>query len=104
MSIGLIVIHRLYGMMKLSVLFFFRRIFNIHKGFRIFNNMMIALITLWTISYLFAEIFECGLHPDVQWKGGKNNKVSTLYRVGSICSLAQRHKSVTRCHSQKMVH
>lgn len=32
----------LYGLMKLSVLFFFRRIFVVQKSFRVFNNVMVS--------------------------------------------------------------
>ena len=57
----------LYGLMKLSVLFFYRRIFVIDQRWRIFNNSMIALITIWTLFYLVAELFECRARPSILW-------------------------------------
>ena len=68
----------LYGLMKLSVLFFFRRIFKIQKSFRIFNNIMIVLVSIWAITFLFAAAFECGVHPEIQWIGGTNNKTGCV--------------------------
>ena len=49
-----------YTCIKLSVLFFYRRIFYHHKTFRILNNILIVAITLWGLVFLFAEAFECG--------------------------------------------
>ncbi|KAG8532195.1 uncharacterized protein KY384_003836 [Bacidia gigantensis] len=49
-----------YSAMKLSVLFFYRRIFYQQRGFRIANYILIVLISLWGIAFLFAEIFLCG--------------------------------------------
>ena len=64
----------LYGMMKLSVLFFYRRIFIVQERFRVLNDIMIALITAWTVSFFFAEIFICGAHPKVQWSNDPKDK------------------------------
>lgn len=70
----------LYGMMKLSVLFFFRRIFLVQKTWRIANNILIAVIIAWTIAFFFADIFICGPHPKVQWmKGAKNTCVQETW-------------------------
>ena len=41
-----------YSCIKLSVLFFYRRIFFIRKSFRIANNVLIILITLWGLVFM----------------------------------------------------
>lgn len=60
--------------MKLSVLFFYRRIFLVQQRFRLFNNIMIILITAWTISFFVADILVCGAHPKVQWTNTPKSK------------------------------
>ena len=62
----------MYAMIKLSVLFFYRRIFNVHKRFHIYNNLMIALTIAWGIAFTFAEIFGCGTNPSSQWQSPDN--------------------------------
>ena len=57
----------MYAMMKLSVLFFFRRIFLIQKRFRWYNDFLIIIILLWGLAYFLAEIFVCGGNPTVLW-------------------------------------
>ncbi|KAL8744591.1 MAG: hypothetical protein Q9190_003184 [Brigantiaea leucoxantha] len=49
-----------YATIKLSVLFFYRRIFVRQKSFRIANDILIVLITLWGIIFLFTFAFLCG--------------------------------------------
>lgn len=61
----------LYGFMKLSVLFFYRRIFSVKKGFRICNNIMIVFIILWTLAFFIAEFVVCGGKREAFWVGGK---------------------------------
>lgn len=39
---------------------------------------MIALVFAWMIAFTFAEAFECGVHPEVQWSGGKNSKAGCV--------------------------
>ena len=58
------------GFVKLSVLFFYRRIFSIkvaHQPFDIATRSMIWIIILWTISFFFASFFSCGTHLDANW-------------------------------------
>ena len=52
-----------YSTIKLSVLFFYRRIFFHQEAFRIWNNVMIVLVTLWGICFFFAFLFLCGIGP-----------------------------------------
>lgn len=56
------------GFVKLSFLFFFRRVFVIDPSSttRIFgkiNKAMIVLVALWTVAFVFAYIFICGTNP-----------------------------------------
>lgn len=55
-----------YGLIKLSVLLFYRRIF-ITRTFRLYNGIVIVVILLWAIVFLCTEIFACGSHPTAQW-------------------------------------
>ena len=57
----------MYAMMKLSVLFFYRRIFLVQTSARLSNNLMIGLIISWSLAFFFAEVFECGTNPAAQW-------------------------------------
>ena len=57
----------LYGLMKLSALFFFRRIFYPQRTFRIVNTSAIIIIILWSLAYTMAEILVCGAHPESLW-------------------------------------
>ncbi|KAI9662671.1 MAG: hypothetical protein M1831_002714 [Alyxoria varia] len=58
-----------YGCIKLSFLFFYRRIFvtGVSTLSRIFTDVMIALVALWAFSLFVAEVFVCGGHPKVFW-------------------------------------
>ena len=49
-----------YSCIKLSVLFFYRRIFFIRKSFLIANNVLIVFIIIWGTTFLFMEAFSCG--------------------------------------------
>ena len=44
-----------YSCIKLSVLFFYRRIFAQRKSFRIANSILIGLITLWGLLFFFIQ-------------------------------------------------
>ncbi|KAL8816842.1 MAG: hypothetical protein Q9191_008257 [Dirinaria sp. TL-2023a] len=48
-----------YTSIKLSVLFFYRRIFFHMKSFRIANDILIVLVTVWGTVFLFSEAFLC---------------------------------------------
>lgn len=51
-----------FGLVKLSVIFFCRRIFcDVFKGrFDIITKVLITLVVLWSVGFTFAMIFECG--------------------------------------------
>lgn len=57
------------GPTKVSVLFFYRRIFskNGTRWFNITSLIMIYIVVGWTISFFFVNLFECGLDIDQLW-------------------------------------
>jgi hypothetical protein len=56
-----------FGAIKLSLLFFFRRIFGVSRSFKWINNTSIVLVTVWAVSFLLLHFFICGLHPEYYW-------------------------------------
>lgn len=58
-----------YGCIKLSLIFFYRRLFIINRGtfFDMVTRIAIVFVILWTIGFLFTELFECGSHFDAIW-------------------------------------
>ena len=58
-----------FGMIKLSITFYCRRIFVICRGslFDWITKAAIAIVLLWTIGCLFAFIFSCGTHIFANW-------------------------------------
>ena len=57
----------LYTLMKLSVLFFFRRIFLIRRSFRIASNILIIFLIIWGFVFTIAEISFCNGQPTILW-------------------------------------
>ncbi|KAI9697142.1 MAG: hypothetical protein M1820_007877 [Bogoriella megaspora] len=60
-----------FGFIKLSVLFFYRRIFSVRHHFRLFNTILIWLVAAWTLAFFWTEVFVCGTDFTVQWKNRK---------------------------------
>lgn len=56
-----------FGAIKLSLLFFYKRIFNIWPSFRRANNIMIVIIVLWTFAFAFADLLICKERLYLQW-------------------------------------
>ena len=58
-----------YGFVKLSVLFFYRRIFvrSACPRFDVVSKVAIGLTAAWTIAFFLATLFTCGRHVDFQW-------------------------------------
>jgi len=60
------------GLVKLSVLFFYHRIFVIDTHWKDGRNLcissLIVLVSLWTIIYTFTYAFACGTHFQALWK------------------------------------
>lgn len=54
------------GPIKLSILFFYRRIFLGHL-FGFFSWSLIILVILWTLGFLLTLIFDCKTHFDTNW-------------------------------------
>ena len=55
-----------YSATKLSVLFFYRRIFGVQRSFRIVNNILIVIVILWGLVFLFTNAFLCGPESKIQ--------------------------------------
>ncbi|KAL8760592.1 MAG: hypothetical protein Q9184_003224 [Pyrenodesmia sp. 2 TL-2023] len=54
------------GFIKLSILFFYRRIF---RG-RLFDFLswgLIGVVLLWTLGFTLTQIFDCGIHFETNW-------------------------------------
>ena len=54
------------GTIKLSVLFFYRRIFR-GKAFDYYSRGIIAIVVAWTIAFFFTVLFECGTKFEYLW-------------------------------------
>ncbi|ESZ99047.1 hypothetical protein SBOR_0581 [Sclerotinia borealis F-4128] len=59
-----------YGLLKLSVLILFRRIF-IGKIFNIVSIIAMTIVVGWSVSFFFATIFQCGTKPSWLWSSPK---------------------------------
>lgn len=62
------------GCIKLSFVFFYRRIFNIRGHGTLFNIIsmsFIALISVWMVGFFFAMLFICPGHPAAYWASTK---------------------------------
>ncbi|KAH7308022.1 hypothetical protein B0I35DRAFT_101932 [Stachybotrys elegans] len=56
-----------FGAIKLSLLFFYKRIFGIWPSFRRVNNVLIGLIVLWTAAFAIADLLLCGTHLEMNF-------------------------------------
>jgi hypothetical protein len=54
------------GFIKLSILFFYRRIFR-GKYFDVLSWTLIVLVILWTLGFLLVQIFDCKGHFQTNW-------------------------------------
>ena len=54
------------GAIKLSVVFFYKRIFR-GKAFEICSKSIIIIISVWTASFFFTIMFECGTGFKYLW-------------------------------------
>ncbi|KAI1843549.1 hypothetical protein JX266_010182 [Neoarthrinium moseri] len=55
-----------FGLVKLSILCFYRRIFP-SKVFRALNTTLIVITTIWTVGFFFAYMFRCGTNFWALW-------------------------------------
>lgn len=71
--------------LKLSVLLLYRRIFST-KRFKMFNNVMIAVVLLWALAAIFLNLFDCGIYIDANYSrsvGYMNEKCGVdFYTLG----------------------
>lgn len=65
------------GSIKLSFMFFYRRVFRIgdSKAFDRVMFSMVAIIVFWTASFFFSFMFECGTHFNYIWAKFENRCV-----------------------------
>lgn len=58
-----------YGFIKLSVLFFYRRLFvkGTSTKFDIVSKVAIGITLAWTIAFFLLALFKCGRNIDSQW-------------------------------------
>ena len=96
-----------FGCIKSSVCLFYRRIFYVSQRFILFNNVVIALIFWWTLAFLLAKIFVCGLHPGVLWsrdsttQGCANQRLLLLWFaitdvIGDIAVLSMPYPCIVK--------
>jgi len=72
------------GCVKLSFLFFYRRIFNTGHGktiFNYFNLTMIAIIIMWTLGFFFGYLFECGTNFWAYYGGSQAYEVANCVKT-----------------------
>ena len=56
-----------FGLIKLSILFLWRRIFGHVCAFNIASWIMIGIIIAWSTAFFFATVFQCGLDWSLNW-------------------------------------
>ncbi|KAI1751655.1 hypothetical protein F4782DRAFT_503710 [Xylaria castorea] len=56
-----------FGAIKLSILFFYRRIFGVWNSFRRINNALLWIVFVWTVVFTVADVLICGAHPELIW-------------------------------------
>jgi hypothetical protein len=73
-----------YGLIKLSILAFYRQIFVVNQKNSIFNRIVIVaawVIFLWTITFILIVIFPCGVHVDNNW-GTASQQIAHCLVIG----------------------
>ncbi|KAI1124348.1 hypothetical protein F5Y10DRAFT_249614 [Nemania abortiva] len=56
-----------FGLIKLSLLFLWKRIFIQAKRFVLLCWIMIGIITAWSLAFFFATVFQCGTRWRMNW-------------------------------------
>lgn len=76
-----------YGIIKLSVVFFYRRVFLGRKMsvFDIVTKITILVIIAWTVAFFIRYIFICGTHLAADWYG--------VYDWEAYCPMEYHSKS-----------
>ena len=91
-----------YTCIKLSVLFFYRRIFYQRQTFRVLNNILIGVITLWGLLFVFLEAFTCGADSNHGHPCAANEWLSLWFAItdviGDIAVLAMPYPCIRALH------
>lgn len=69
------------GLVRLSALFFYRRVFVVTRrwdAFGIITTIWIIIVTLWIIGFLLLEIFQCGPNVSEGFSGGASKVCLTV--------------------------
>lgn len=63
------------GAIKLSFVFFFRRIFVVNKSSRFAHvtTAMIVVISLWIVAFFFGFLLACKDHTSIWWNAASQN-------------------------------
>ncbi|KAI0107133.1 hypothetical protein GGR51DRAFT_156853 [Nemania sp. FL0031] len=69
-----------FGAIKLSILFFYRRIFGVWDSFRRVNNALLWIVFVWAVVFTLADVLICGAHPELIW--GFDQTIA-LHRCGN---------------------
>lgn len=69
------------GFIKLSALFFYRRIF-IGKTFNILSWVLIGITSGWMVAFFFGLFFDCGKNISANW--GSLNEISEQCSFGFL--------------------
>jgi len=56
------------GLVKLSVVLLYRRVFNGNKAFNIYSLVLCITVVLWSLSFTLAIILQCGSRPWEWWQ------------------------------------
>lgn len=58
-----------YGFIKLSIIFFYRRVFIVQKSdwINVACHVFTGVVVAWTLAYIFAVAFSCGTHWSAHW-------------------------------------
>lgn len=58
-----------YGLVKMSIVYFYRRIFVSHKHtiFDVITHIVNAVMFLWSLTFILMVIFDCGSHVFANW-------------------------------------
>lgn len=56
-----------FGLIKVSILLLWKRMISPIRSFQMSCIIMICVVIAWSIAFLFATIFQCGLHWDWNW-------------------------------------
>ncbi|PPJ57469.1 hypothetical protein CBER1_04409 [Cercospora berteroae] len=55
------------GLIRLAILFLYRRFFGSYKAFNVANWTLIAIVAGWTVAFFFGLLFDCGTSFSSNW-------------------------------------